>query len=388
MKLYQYLDTEKLVDHVKSGIVEVRCHKTLPLKIYCYSKRATFESIWDDVTCKTRGIIVTNDGDVVARPFEKFFNFDTSFRPETLPAALAAEAFAPYVQDKLDGSMGTYWEYDGHFGIATKGSFHSEQAEWATQWLQEHYSRTKLPRYWMHPYTPVFEIICQKIQHHVCHYEPKDDNTLRLIGMVNRQSGEELLGRVLEHQASINGLEAAHPIRVALEKFDYGMIGLLECLLEAKRPGKEGFVLSWARSGAPPVKVKIKHEEFLRLQKIAHYTTPKVVFEYVRDGNYTEINEVVRLAPPWLSSQVKEWVTNYQDAHDRISGEARYIVSLALSKCTTRKEFAAYFLQPEYKDLSAVLFNILDEKDYKKTAWDLVEPLVKAQKFSEVEAEG
>jgi hypothetical protein len=35
-----------------------------------------------------------------------------------------------------------------------------------------------------------------------------------------------------------------------------------------------------------------------------------------------------------------------------------------------------------------VCFNILDEKDYKKSVWDLVEPMVKLQKFSEVEAEG
>jgi hypothetical protein len=35
-----------------------------------------------------------------------------------------------------------------------------------------------------------------------------------------------------------------------------------------------------------------------------------------------------------------------------------------------------------------MLKNILDEKDYKKSVWDLVEPMVKLQKFSEVEAEG
>ena len=253
---------------------------------------------------------------------------------------MTKEPFSPYIQDKLDGSMGTYWEYDGHFGVATKGSFHSDQAEWATMWLHAHYG-TGFPeadhyRYWMHPYTPVFEIICQSVQHHVVHYEPNEDNRLVLIGMVNRQSGEELHGAVLAHQAKVNGLEAAKSDHAVWTNNDANLRSLL-ALQQYTRPNREGFVMSFARSGAPSLKVKIKHEEFLRLQKIAHYTTPKVVFEYVRDGNYTEINDVVRLASPWLSHQVKEWVTNYQDAYEKVSKDARYCVTMRSSNARRGK---------------------------------------------------
>jgi hypothetical protein len=414
LKLTEYIpNQELLVQHLNNGVVETRRHNTLPLTIWCYSKKATYDSIWDEVTCKTRGLIThAHTGEIVARPFEKFFNINTSFLPETSFASLAKEPYPPFIQDKLDGSMGTYWSYQGQYGIATKGSFHSEQAEWATKFLHEHY-RTHGTHYWMAPWTPVFEIICQSVQHHVCHYEPQEDNRLVLIGMCNRRSGEEIMGKFLEHQGKINGLPVAEVAYTTANcKFlehqgkinglpvaevayttanwggEYNNLSILKGVQQHSRPNREGWVMSWTRNGKPALKVKVKHEEFLRLQKIAHYTTPKVVFEYCRLGNWAEINEVVRLSSAWLSSQVKEWVTNYQREYDRINEAARYVVSMALISCTTRKEYAAYFHQEHVKTLASVCFNILDEKDYKKSVWDLVEPMVKLQKFSEVEAEG
>ena len=392
LKLTEYIKNENLlVDHLATGVVEVRHHNTLPLSIYCYGKRATFETLWDEVTCKTRGLIVRDETlDIIARPFEKFFNVDTSFRPETAFSELAKEPFVPHIQDKLDGSMGTYWSYEGRYGIATKGSFHSEQAEWATAWIHNHYENEKTGKhtqYWVHPWTPVFEIITQKVQHHVVHYGPHEDNKLVLIGMCNRQSGEELLGSVLAHQGQINGIEVAQTASAVWTGSDANLRTLI-ALQQYTRPNREGFVMSFARSGKPPLKVKIKHDDFLRLQRIAHYTTPKVVFEYCKLGNWDEINTVIRDASPYLSNQVKEWVTNYQNEYDRISKDARYWVTMAPLECTTRKEYAAFFHQEHVKPMSAVCFNMLDEKCHTGTIWDLVEPLVKQQKFSEVEAEG
>jgi hypothetical protein len=135
------------------------------------------------------------------------------------------------------------------------------------------------------------------------------------------------------------------------------------------------------------LKVKVKHEEFLKLQRIAHYTTPQVVYEYCRDGRTDLIDEAIKYASPWLSSQVKEWVTNYQDAHDSLTTEARRLVKEALHMFTERKEFARYFNLHANVYYAPICFNILDEKDYKVTAWKLVEPVVKLQKFSPVEEE-
>ena len=76
MKLAEYLDKDKLRHHINTGLVMERFHDTLPLSIYCYGRKAVFDSVWDDVTTKTRGLIVGPEGEIVARPFEKFFSVD------------------------------------------------------------------------------------------------------------------------------------------------------------------------------------------------------------------------------------------------------------------------------------------------------------------------
>src|ERR1700676_1019761 len=110
MKLHEYIDPALLEKHLCDGVVEQRCHNTLPLSIFCYGRKATYDDILDDVTCKTRGLIVGPDGEIVARPFEKFFNLNHTGRPETFISNLAQEKERPFISDKLDGSMGTYWE--------------------------------------------------------------------------------------------------------------------------------------------------------------------------------------------------------------------------------------------------------------------------------------
>lgn len=123
MHISEYLDTSLLRDHLNNGLVEVRYHKSLPLHIYTFSKKTVFENAWDVVTEKCRGLIVDDSGFIVARPFEKFFNLNTDFRPETLIQNLPETE--PIILDKLDGSLGILYQQDGVSGIATKGSFHA-----------------------------------------------------------------------------------------------------------------------------------------------------------------------------------------------------------------------------------------------------------------------
>lgn len=112
MKLADLLDESKLCEHVNARVVNMQHHRYAPLAIYNYGQKAQFDGIWDDVTCKTRGLIVNQaTGEVVARPFEKFFNYATSFRPETQPENLPP--FLPEVTEKLDGSLGVLYCVNG-----------------------------------------------------------------------------------------------------------------------------------------------------------------------------------------------------------------------------------------------------------------------------------
>ena len=82
MLLHEYLDTEALDVEIRDGYVTLREHpEDTSLWILNYSKKTQIERRWNDVTQKCRGLIVksawwTNAGlpEVIARPFEKFYN--------------------------------------------------------------------------------------------------------------------------------------------------------------------------------------------------------------------------------------------------------------------------------------------------------------------------
>src|ERR1035438_2141917 len=138
MLLHNLLDISLLKRHLLEGAIIARRHPQLPLSIYNYSAKAQFENIWDGATCLCRGLIVDDGGVVVARPFRKFFNLNTEWWPESrienLPSVL------PEITTKLDGSLIIGFQYDGTFGLASRGSFESEQALWSAKWYADNIS--------------------------------------------------------------------------------------------------------------------------------------------------------------------------------------------------------------------------------------------------------
>ena len=115
---------ETLDKYVTEGWLISQRHPTLPLTIYNYSQETQFEKHWDEITLMCRGLVVDDKGTIVARPFNKFFNWEEiihSVDPEQLK--MDFEVF-----DKMDGSLGIGFFYKGEFVMASRGSFTSEQA--------------------------------------------------------------------------------------------------------------------------------------------------------------------------------------------------------------------------------------------------------------------
>ena len=67
---------EVLNRYHEEGLVYKQVHPTLPLTIWNYSEKVQYENLWDDVTLQTRGLVTDDKGNVVARPFKKFFNIE------------------------------------------------------------------------------------------------------------------------------------------------------------------------------------------------------------------------------------------------------------------------------------------------------------------------
>lgn len=353
MHISKYLDVNKLVEHIANGKVTEKKHPNLPLSILTYSREAVWEDLWDDVTTKCRGLIVSDEGDIIARPFEKFFNFSTTYRPETWLSNLPKSP--PIVAEKLDGSLGIFYNYQGKVGVASKGSFISDHALWATGWYNKN---IKNPR-WPGGYTPVFEMICQSVQHHVVHYEGED--RLVLLALVDNETGEELPYDDLFYWSEVNGISVAG--------LYYKNLGTV---LDEDRPNTEGYVLSWPRNGQTPLKVKVKHETFLKLQKLVHAATPKAILEALAEGNLDLVYTWENQSSPELAAFVHTYSTEFMGSFGNIMVNASNLVNNARLRFTDRKDVAEFFNTKENQFYSAICFAMYDGKDYKPAIWKRV----------------
>ena len=114
-------DLNLLNQYVDKGWVVKQDHPTLPLSIYNYSRGVQYEKLWDPITLNCRGLVLDADGNIVAKAFPKFFNYE-----ELTEASIPKQTFEVF--EKMDGSLGICFHYNGEWHMATRGSFTSEQA--------------------------------------------------------------------------------------------------------------------------------------------------------------------------------------------------------------------------------------------------------------------
>ena len=139
------MDLKLLHKYESEGLLFSQKHPSLPLTIWNYSDKVQYEGLWDDVLLQCRGLVTDDEGNVVARPFKKFFNLEEGKHTPT-------SEFDVY--DKMDGSCIILFSYEGEWVFASRGSFTSEQAIKAKE-LSGKFNLHKLNK----DYTYVFEII-------------------------------------------------------------------------------------------------------------------------------------------------------------------------------------------------------------------------------------
>lgn len=357
MNIKDYLNLPMLRGYVTSGLVTANRHPSLPLVIFTYSRQAVLENMWDDITIKCRGLIVDAKGEIIARPFEKFFNISTESREETWITNLPPTK--PTVLEKLDGSLGILYQFDGYTGIASKGSFSSDHAYWATGFYQAHHKDST----WPEGYTPVFEMIAESVQTHVVHYNTGDE--LVLTALINKETGAEAPYEDLYYWGTLNKFKVA-------EIFDK----TVGDTLAEDRKNKEGYVLSWDRGPlSPPLKVKVKHETFLALQKIAHAATPKNILEALSGDNPQLVDDWSSETNGEVGAYVRRWTAEFRAQYGHILNNAIQLVRAGEMRHSERKLIANFFNTRENVFYAPLTFAMLDRKSKEqvaKTAWKLV----------------
>ena len=137
------LDT--LNKYLEEGLVQKQVHPTLPLTIWNYTPKVQYENLWDEITLMTRGLVVDDLGNIVARPFAKFFNWEEMKHTPT-------DDFEVF--EKVDGSCIILFYYNHEWVFASRGSFTSEQSVKAKE-LSSKYPLHSLDK----QKTYIFEII-------------------------------------------------------------------------------------------------------------------------------------------------------------------------------------------------------------------------------------
>lgn len=346
MNIAELFDRELLDRCLRDRLVVRR--EQWPLAILNYTERCQYEKgNWNPVTLACRGLIYNVEtGDVIARPFRKFFNFGQDGSPDM---ALSA---AVRVTDKMDGSLGILYPvgipFDGHhqYAIATRGSFESLQATHATLTLWRKYPGYRPPP----GVTVLFEIVYPG-NRIVLDYGEQDD--LVCLGGVEIETGRSI---------DVPDWPGPH-----VEVFPYKTLD--DALCADPRKNAEGLVIHFLRTDE---RVKLKQEDYVALHRIVTGLNERTVWEHLSQRK--QLKDLLENLP----DEFQQWVMEVAGDlfilfnHVVIQVEAAYKNLLgSLPEGWTRKDFA---LKAKKSPLAGYLFAKLDGKEINQMVWKEIRP--------------
>jgi RNA ligase len=349
-----------------TGLVERRHHETFPLDLLCYSRKCVHENAWDKATSLCRGIIITRDtGEIVARPFEKFHNWTGVYEIEQIPTIVKQ----PVVWEKMDGFMCTMYRWDNKDFIASKGSFHSIHAKWATAQIRKMFG-DRVPV--DDGKTLVFEGLHKDLRIVI---DYKERQELVLLAVIDNKTGQEYSPESLESVAAELGFNTPLNFELTLEQARAASLG-------DGKGDEEGYVLTWYRPNTTPFRLKMKFIEYLRLHRIVTGVSPKRVWEVLATGQSNELQEYLNHSTPWFAEFAKKWLRALTAEYQRINDAAMAVYAKGLDASgdwdchgnlgQIRKAFAEVVTRPDNKEFSAVAFAMLDGKDCRPLIWKQV----------------
>jgi tRNA splicing ligase len=354
------MNIKELNQLIADDYINVNKHPTADLYIYNYSQKAQYDRVWNVWTLACRGLILDKDYNIVARPFQKFFNleelnltpapspkergvFDEISSPLSLGEGLGVkfipnESFEVY--EKMDGSLGILYWIENEAYIATRGSFVSEQAQVATEMLHTQYAEVipcldKSKTY-------LFEIIYPE-NRIVLDYG--NERKLVLLAIIDTETGNE-------NELQDIGFEV-----VKL----YDGLNDLSKLKQLEEDNKEGFVVKFSNG----FRLKVKFEEYQRLHRIVTQISNQDIWEFLKDDK--DFAPLLDRVPDEFYDWVKDTKTQLLKNYSEIETQAK----MDFKVLENRKETALYFLNCQYP---SVMFKMLDGQSYHEVIWKMLKP--------------
>lgn len=333
-----YVDIDKLNDYAFEGLLSCNRNVDFPqLSIWNYTPKTQFENLWDDITLICRGLVTNLHGEVIALPFKKFFNIEENKHVPT-------KNFEVY--EKLDGSLGILFNYNGEWILSTRGSFYSDQAIRGMKILKDTVNLDTFSKM----YTYLFEIIFKENRIVV---DYGDQEKLVLLGAIEKQSGKEIPYDLLCCLTKYPDI---------VKKYDYDDYSTLKNL---NSPNKEGFVVKFDNGD----RCKIKFEEYIKLHRVMTNTSTTSIWEAYRDE--IDIYEKLQDIPDEYYYKVIEFYNSLNIEFNSIYNEHKLKFSSINSN--NRKQFAERALSDK-RYYSSILFNMYDNKDVKNIILNMIKP--------------
>jgi RNA ligase len=373
-----------LEKYYEDGLLHKQTHPNLDLTIWNYSPKVQYEKLWDDITMQCRGLVTNSKGDIVARPFKKFFNYE-EHKPEDIPN----EDYVVY--ERMDGSLGIlfYYEYElsdekryniwfnnnyetgmerffdsnnlpdfdnpyyeptpktkGEWIMATRGSFTSPQAIKGKEILNK-YDISPLRK----DNTYLFEIIYPENRIVV---DYGNEEKLVVLGAIHTETGDEVSDSALFTMTGL-GFEVVTTYKTWGESYDL--------LKEEISKEKEGYVIRFKNG----FRMKIKGDEYVRLHRILTNISNRDIWEYLKDNK--PFDELLEKVPDEFNEWVKETVRDLTVRFENIDNDYNDIFNSI--NTINRKDFAEKALRYTH---SSILFAMYDGKPTHNIIWKIIYP--------------
>jgi hypothetical protein len=330
------MDVNTLKDYELRGLLYSQKHPTLPLFIWNYTDKAQWDNLWDEITLQCRGLVTDDLGNVVARPFKKFFNLSEN-RTNT------SDNFEIF--EKLDGSLGILFFYGENWILASRGSFTSEQAIKGKEILDINCEYNKLRK----DYTYCFEIIYPENKIVV---EYNGLESCILTAVFNTTTGQEKSIK----RWGIPWVKSFNNVYLPKEKLHLNI-----------KDTEEGYVLKFCNGE----RCKIKGAEYLRLHKMMSEMSTTAVWDCLRNGD--SILKLIHDFPDEFYNIVRDYERELSKKfyNEKIKINSEYLVISESLRFCDDKTFALFINGNPYK---SYLFSLRSSKDITKQIWNNLKP--------------
>lgn len=342
-----------LEKYYDEGLLYKQIHPDLPLWIWNYSEKCQFDSLWDEVTLKCRGLVTDKYGNTVAQGFKKFFNYEEVIHKDEIPW----NSEYVHIQNKEDGSLGILFNYSNEWIMATRGSFTSDQAIKGMEILKKKYDLSKFP---------VDVIFLMEIiypENRIVLDYGKEEKVVFLSAVM----GEEELS--WEHANKIFNYIGILPEDIVSSEIHKTFSQtLFDVLQDGNEQNKEGYVIRFHPSN---YRIKIKFDDYVRLHRIMTNVSTISVWEVL--NNNQDIKTVLKDVPDEFYKKIKEYVNDlisqYSSIKDEYERAYKNIINLAGSD--NRAVFAEHAKQYKYP---GILFKMMDNRNYDSLIWKSIRP--------------